>query len=116
MTDDSNEVVMLIACVLARISVGPRASDIEVTDDTPNWRHEAAAIVAALDDAGLLLKPGAGGTSEHPDLVRQVLNGDEVRRAVYSLAAAVVDARCERWREQGRAEERLKAMERKNDG
>jgi hypothetical protein len=117
MTDESNEVIALIAHVLARVSAGPRASDMDVTDEAPRWLHEASAVVGALDDAGLLLRPGIGGTSEHPDLVQQVLDGSGVRKAHYAYAAALIDVRIERWKAQGAAEEQLRAFnERKANG
>lgn len=114
---DVDEVTALIARTLVVANrEGETLTEQQIQGYMLDWSHEATAVRDALTEAGLLLDPGAGGTSEHPDLVRQVLNGDEVRKAVYSLAAAVVDARCERWREQGRNEERLKLMKEKSNG
>lgn len=115
MSDDPDEATLLVANALARTDWGgipPEALRDDLIDDA---LPGARAVITALDEAGLLLHPGAGGTSEHPELVRQVLDAGEVRKAHYAHAAAVVDARIERWMALGEARGRAKWLEGKGN-
>jgi hypothetical protein len=118
--DEPDEVTALIARALAVCELQGRAvkpTEARIAQEVGGWLCEAGSVRDVLDEAGLLLRPGAGGTSEHPELVRQVLDASEIRKAHYAHAAAVVDAQRERWKAQGAAEERLRMLnERKSDG